>query len=458
MTHTFHPSILREYDIRGIIDETLFEEDAFYIGRAFSTLISNPESAHVVVGWDGRHSSLSLKNSLVDGLLRSGLDVTEIGLGPTPLLYFALHHLNADGGIMITGSHNPKNHNGFKMVLKTGPVMGDQIKSFSKVVKDLPKEVAQGKLETIDLQNAFVDRLIQDLSLKAPINAVWDTGNGAAGQIVEKLVKRLPGSHTLLYGEINGDFPHHHPDPSVEENLEDLKTKVLASKADVGFAFDGDGDRIGIVNNKGISLPIDQMIMVLGRDVLEEYPKGTIIVDIKISQAVLDDIKAHGGTPLLWKTGHSVIKRKMKEVGALFAGEVSGHIFFNDKYYGYDDGLYTAVRFLNVLAKKGKPLDEVQKILPSFATSKEYRVDCADEEKFQKINQIKEAVAAAYPSLSLVTIDGLRVNHADGWWLVRASNTQSAIVFRAEGKTDHSLKDMMAEGQSFLSNVGLKLL
>jgi phosphomannomutase len=452
--HTFHPSILREYDIRGVFEKTLFPKDAYYIGRCYGAELTglNPT---VAVCWDGRLSSPTLVASLVEGLIDAGVHVKKVGCGPTPMLYFSVAHLKLDGGIMVTGSHNPKDHNGFKMILSSGPVMSEDIQAFQDIVKTLSEPIDHGSIEDVEIQKDYISRLVQDLSMKADLKVVWDTGNGACGDAVRDLIGQLPGTHKLLYGTIDGTFPNHHPDPSHEDNLEDLKQAVLQEEADLGFAFDGDGDRLGVVNEKGCVFPIDQMLILLARDVVQKNPGKPIIADIKTSQSFFDDIKERGGEPVIWKTGHSHIKKKMKAIGAPFAGEITGHIFFADQYYGFDDALYTAVRLLSLVGSVS--LSELQTALPSYFTGLEVRMPCDDEHKFSIVETII-AQAKLDPDVNkMIDIDGLRVEYPGGWWLVRASNTQDRIVFRAEGKTKEDYENIIKKAFIAFKAAGINL-
>lgn len=352
MSHHFHPTILREYDIRGIVGETLFAADAEAIGRAFGTLVVRNRGRVVCVGYDGRLSSPELEAALVRGLVATGVEVRRIGRGPTPMLYYAAHTMGADGGIMVTGSHNPPTHNGFKMVFGGKPFFADQI-------QELGRLVAAGDLESRDggcvgevsVREAYIDRLRADYDGIRPLTVVWDAGNGATGEVMTALTERLPGTHILLNAAIDGRFPAHHPDPTEPENLAQLIEAVARHGAELGIAFDGDGDRIGVVDAKGRILWGDQMMMLLAEDVLKSRPGAMILADVKASQSLFDHIAALGGQPVMCRTGHSLIKTRLAETGAPLAGEMSGHIFFADRYYGYDDALYAAVRFLSLAAR-----------------------------------------------------------------------------------------------------------
>jgi len=442
MTHAFHPTTLREYDIRGVIGKTLGEDDARAIGRSFGTRVRRAGGTRVAVGYDGRLSSPMLEAALVDGLRASGCDAVRIGLGPTPMLYYAVHALECDGGIQITGSHNPPDYNDFKMMLGAAPFFGADIRNIGELAAAGDWESGQGNVETVDLKDQYVDRLLKGFDGRA-FNIAWDAGNGAAGEILERLAAKLPGRHQLLYTEIDGNFPNHHPDPTVEANLVDLKKAVADGGLDFGIAFDGDGDRIGAIDGKGRVVWGDQLLMILAEAVLAEAPGGTIIADVKASQALFDHVAARGGQPLMWKTGHSLIKAKMKEVGSPLAGEMSGHIFFAHDYYGFDDALYAAVRLIRAVSKLGGSLTALRDAMPEMVNTPEMRFQCSEERKFEVVAEVLERLRASGAQVN--ETDGARVNTADGWWLLRASNTQDVLVARAEAKNEAALKRLIGE-------------
>jgi phosphomannomutase len=438
--HRFDPTSLREYDIRGIVGKTLHGSDAFAIGRVFGSIVAGQGGRTVAVGYDGRLSSPDLEPELVRGLVASGMEVLRVGCGPTPMLYYAAKTLETSAGIMVTGSHNPPDYNGFKMVLANKPFYGRQIQEIGAraAAGDVVEEAA-GSARDVDVLQAYVTRLLSDWDGGDRIlNVVWDNGNGAAGEALRRLVASLPGNHTVLNGEIDGRFPAHHPDPTVARNLEQLIAEVRARGADVGIAFDGDADRIGAVDNAGNILAGDQLLIILARDVLREHPGATIIADVKASQVLFDEVQVAGGTPLMWRTGHSLIKAKMAELGSPLAGEMSGHVFFADKWYGFDDALYAAVRLLGIVARMPQPLSAVRDALPHVLNTPELRFDCADTRKFEVIGEVAGRLKQAGASVS--DIDGVRVSTEDGWWLLRASNTQAVLVARAEAKTPAGLE------------------
>ena len=452
--HNFDPTTLREYDIRGIVGKTLHEADAFAIGRCFASVVVRGGGTVVAVGYDGRLSSPSLEAALVAGLKASGAEVVRIGLGPTPMLYYATTVLKAAGGIMLTGSHNPPDYNGFKMMLAGKPFFGKQILEIGRMaaVGDVVPEAA-GSDRAQDVSADYIARLAQDWDGNRDLKVVWDNGNGAAGAVLERLVKRLPGTHTVLYPEIDGRFPNHHPDPTVLKNLEALSAEVVAKGADIGIAFDGDADRIGVVDDEGHMLFGDQLLVILARDVLKTHPGARIIADVKASQVLFDEIARAGGQPEMWKTGHSLIKARMAETGCPLAGEMSGHIFFADKWYGFDDALYAGIRVLGILARGTEKMSAIRRALPQVINTPELRFDCADTRKFDVIAEVAARLKAAGAKLS--DIDGVRVSTDDGWWLLRASNTQAVLVARCEASTEAGLERLKAALVTQLAASGL---
>lgn len=431
-THRFDPTTLREYDIRGIVGRTLGEADAFAIGRVFGSIVARKGGSTVAVGRDGRLSGPALEGALVRGLVASGLRVLRMGVGPTPMLYFLDRAREADGAIQVTGSHNPPDYNGFKMVLGHKPFFGEAIQELGRMAAagDVVPE-AEGSVEEVAIAEDYVARILRDWDGGArALSVVWDNGNGAAGEVLRRLVSGLPGRHEILFPEIDGTFPNHHPDPTVPKNLAHLIARVRETKADVGVAFDGDADRIGVVDDEGEVLFGDQILLVLARDVLATHPGATIISDVKASQVLFDAIAEAGGRPLMWKTGHSLIKAKMAETGSPLAGEMSGHVFFADRWYGFDDALYAAVRLLGVVARAGVKLSDVRKALPRVLNTPELRFDCDEARKFAVVREVAERLKAAGAEVD--DVDGVRVKTRDGWWLLRASNTQAVLVARAE--------------------------
>ncbi len=442
--HDFDPTLLREYDIRGIVGRTLHPADAFAIGRAFGSVVAQAGGKTVAVGYDGRLSSPELERPLVDGLKASGMEVIRIGRGPTPMLYYAATTLETAGAVMLTGSHNPPDYNGFKMMLGRKPFFGQDIRKLGEMASvGHVVDAAEGSERQVDVSGDYVARLISDWDGgDRLLNVVWDNGNGAAGEVLARLVASLPGNHTVLFPEIDGRFPNHHPDPTVPKNLEALVAEVRRRGADVGIAFDGDADRIGVVDDTGEPMAGDQLLIVLARDVLKTHPGATVIADVKASQVLFDAIAEAGGQPLMWKTGHSLIKAKMAETGAPIAGEMSGHTFFADKWYGFDDALYAGVRLLGVLARTEGPLSAVRLALPHVVNTPELRFDADEARKFKVIEEVAGRLKAAGAKVS--DIDGVRVRTEDGWWLLRASNTQAVLVARAEATSTEGLERLKA--------------
>ncbi len=453
MTHQFHPTTLREYDIRGIVGDTLDEADARAIGRSFGTLIRRAGGKRVAIGYDGRESSPMLEAALVEGLNASGCDAVRIGQAPTPMLYFAEATLEVDGGIEITGSHNPADYNGFKMVFQHRAFFGADIQGLGRMAAAGDWESGSGGSESLDIADIYVDRLMAGHE-GGEFRIGWDAGNGAAGPIVEKLVARLPGEHFTLFTDVDGSFPNHHPDPTKESNLTDLKKLVADKRLDFGVAFDGDGDRIGAIDGEGRVIWGDQLLAILAEPVLARHPGATIIADVKASQALYDRIAQLGGEPLMWKTGHSLIKSKMKETGAPLAGEMSGHVFFADDYYGFDDALYAAVRLISAAHGLGRSVTELRGALPEMINTPELRFQVDESRKFPVIDEVLERLRAA--GADVVDIDGARVNTEDGWWLLRASNTQDVLVARAEALSEAGLDRLVAQIDEQLALSGIE--
>ena len=440
MTHRFDPTSLREYDIRGIVGKALGPADATAIGRGFGTRVRRSGGTRVAVGYDGRTHSPLLEAALVEGLTKSGVDVVRVGLGPTPMLYYAEATLEVDGGVQITGSHNPGDYNGFKMVLQHKPFFGADIQDLGKLAEAGDWEEGEGSISNYEIMEDYVARLMVGYAGGA-FRIGWDAGNGAAGPIVDRLVKLLPGEHHTLYTEIDGTFPNHHPDPTEEKNLEDLKALVKEKGLDFGIAFDGDGDRIGAVDGEGRVVWGDQLLAILAEPVLRELPGATIIGDVKASQALYDRVAELGGKPLMWKTGHSLIKTKMKETDSPLAGEMSGHIFFAHEYYGFDDAQYAAIRLIRAVRLLGGSLTDIKSAMPVMINTPEMRFQSSDDRKFKVVDEVLERLAASGADVDKT--DGARVNTPDGWWLLRASNTQDVLVARAEAKDEAGLERLM---------------
>ena len=460
MTHQFHSTVLREYDIRGIIGETLGPDDARAIGRGFATLLRRAGGKLVAVGYDGRVSSPMLEHALCEGLTASGCDVRRIGMGPTPMLYYAEASAEeVDGGIQITGSHNPANYNGFKMVFQGRPFFGEDILTIGRMAAEGDWDDGTGTIETREVLEDYVDRLLVGLDGVYPylldaLRIGWDAGNGAAGPALEMLVAKLPGEHFTLYTDVDGNFPNHHPDPTVPENLADLQRLVAEKNLDFGIAFDGDGDRIGAIDGEGRVIWGDQLLMIYAEDLLGNRPGSTVIADVKASRALFDRVAELGGKPLMWKTGHSLIKSKMKEIRAPLAGEMSGHIFFADEYYGYDDALYAAIRLIAASARLGKSVTELKSAMPAMLNTPELRFQVDESRKFAAIEEVKRRLGGTDAVVD--DTDGVRVTTDDGWWLLRASNTQDVLVARAESDTQEGLDRLLAQIDEQLAASGLE--
>lgn len=451
--HTFDPTILREYDVRGIVGETLSDEDARTLGAAFGTRLIERGGRSVAVGYDGRSTSPGLAEALVDGLLSCGLAVRQVGMGPTPMLSFAINHLPTDGGVMVTGSHNPPAYNGFKLTLQGAPFFGADIQALAGLVESGKFASGKGAADEIDLRDVYVARLAEEFQPARMASIAWDPGNGAAGDVLNLLCSKIPGHHYVINGTVDGTFPGHHPDPTVAENLAELQAHVLEHDCELGIAFDGDGDRIGAVDGQGRILWADQLMMLFAEDVLHHLPGASIIADVKSSQALFDEIGRLGGDPLMWKTGHSLIKSKMTELSAPLAGEMSGHIFFADRYYGYDDALYAAVRLLALLERRQTSLAALYDQLPVMCNTPEVRFPCSEDRKFTVIDEVAGRLASA--NADVTAIDGVRVNTSDGWWLLRASNTQDVLVARCESGDEEGLSRLKQDLCAQLAESGL---
>jgi phosphomannomutase len=455
MPHRFHPTILREYDIRGIVGETLFAADAHALGRAFAATALAAGGRRLAVGYDGRLTSPELEAALVDGLAEGGAEVTRIGLGPTPMLYYAAATLGIDGGVMVTGSHNPPDHNGFKLVLGGKPFYGPAIQKLAETAAALGPAGSRGRVAKRAVFADYVARIARDYDGERPLKVAWDPGNGATGDVVSRLVERLPGRHVVINAAIDGRFPAHHPDPTVAENLVQLQEVVRREGCDLGVAFDGDGDRIGAVDAKGRIVWGDQLMIVLARDVLRRHPGAPILADVKASQVLFDEIARLGGKPVMLPTGHSPIKARLAELKAPLAGEMSGHIFFADRYYGYDDAVYVAVRLIGILARSEAGLAEIADALPAVVNTPELRLPCEEARKFAIVEEIRGRLRQR--GAEVTTIDGVRVKTPDGWWLVRASNTQAIVVARAEAADAAGLARVKAALAAELAASGLTL-
>jgi len=449
----FDEEILREYDIRGIINQNLSVNTAFSLGLKFGTLIKSENNINkIVIGYDGRLTSPSLHEALTAGLVKNGLEVIIIGLCPTPMLYFAVHNLNVDAGIMITGSHNPPEYNGFKIVLNKKPFYSTNIKKLQKIVfKD---NYIKGLKKNIDILDQYTKRLLQDISIEKKLKIAWDAGNGSVGVTINNVIKELKNTENIIINDVvDGTFPNHHPDPTIPKNLEQLSEVVKKNKCDLGLAFDGDGDRLGIIDDKNNIIWADQYMIILAEEISKLYDNPSIIMDVKSSKVFFDEVRKMGCNPIMYKTGHSVIKDKMEELDSPLSGEMSGHIMYKDNFFGYDDAMYVALRFLQIISKKRIPLSEIVNQYPKSYSTPETRFKVIESRKFEIVKEIIERLSKE--NLKVISIDGVRVENNEGWWGIRASNTENALTVRAEALSEESLKKMKKniENQLKLSNV-----
>jgi len=432
------PEIFKAYDIRGIVGKTLTPDIVERVGQALGSEALASKQKRFVIGRDGRLSGPELSAALARGIARSGCDVVDIGMVPTPVVYFAIQHLGAGSGVAVTGSHNPPDYNGLKMVIGGVTLSGELIQKLRARILNNDLASGQGSISSSDVRAAYLDRVTSDVKLARPMRVAVDCGNGVAGELAPQLLKRLGCQVTELFCQVDGTFPNHHPDPSKPENLEDLIAEVGKGGYDVGLAFDGDGDRLGVIAPDGHVIWADRQMILYARDVLSRHPGGEIIYDVKCSRTLDAEIRMAGGKPTMWKTGHSFIKAKLRESGALLAGEMSGHIFFKERWYGFDDGLYTAARLLELLSRDPRPTQEIFASLPNTVNTPELNLKFAEGEHFAVIKELVQR--ARFPDAKVTTIDGLRADFADGFGLVRASNTTPVLVLRFEGDNQAALE------------------
>jgi phosphomannomutase/phosphoglucomutase len=445
------PGIFRAYDIRGITTTNLTEEVVYWIGRAFAAEARNQGQERVVIGRDGRHSSTGLAESLSRGLTEGGVDVISIGLVPTPMLYYATHALDTGTGVMITGSHNPPEYNGLKMMIGGVTLAEDAIQALLHRLEKNDLSEGEGDVEDIDLDDSYIDKVLEDVAMAQPLKVVVDCGNGVAGKIAPRLLTELGCEVVPLYCDVDGDFPNHHPDPAEPQNLEDLRTVVNAEGADLGLAFDGDGDRLGVVTASGEIIWPDKMLMLFAQDIVSRNPGADIIYDVKCSRHLNNIISELGGRPIMWKTGHSHMKAKLKETGALLAGEFSGHICFGERWYGFDDALYSAARLMEILGSESRSVDEVFSQFPVTFTTPEIKINTTEDRKFEVMEKLK--AHADFGSGTLTTIDGIRVDYSDGWGLIRPSNTSPVLSLRFEADGPGALDRIQDEFQTQLAQI-----
>ena len=451
----FPDSIFRAYDIRGVVPETLTAETAYWIGRAIGSQSLAQGEPNVCVGRDGRLSGPELVEQLIKGVADSGCHVSDVGLVPTPALYYAANVLAGKSGVMLTGSHNPSNYNGFKIVIAGDTLANEQIQALHTRLKTNDLTSGQGSITKVDILERYNDEIVKDVKLARRLKVVVDCGNGAAGVIAPQLIEALNCEVIPLFCEVDGNFPNHHPDPGKLENLQDLIAKVEETNADLGLAFDGDGDRVGVVTNTGSVVFPDRLLMLFARDVVARNPNAEIIFDVKCTRRLVPLIKEYGGRPLMWKTGHSLIKKKMKESGALLAGEMSGHIFFKERWYGFDDGIYSAARLLEILSQEKRDAETVFSDFPKDVSTPEINITVTDENKFRLIERLQRE--ASWGEANLTTLDGVRVDYPKGWGLVRASNTTPVLVLRFEADTEEELERIKQVFRSQLNLIAPEL-
>jgi phosphomannomutase/phosphoglucomutase len=448
-----NPNIFREYDIRGRVPEELNRETAYSLGQCFGAYYQSFGAKRISLGRDCRLSSPELRLGVMEGMIDAGMDVKDVGMVPTPLLYFSLHHLNVDGGIQITGSHNPPEYNGFKICLGKTTIYGEEIQKLRRIGESGSFPKGKGSVESQEVIQPYHEEILKRIGCgKVARKVVLDAGNGVAGLVAPELYTRLGIEVEMLFCEPDGRFPNHHPDPTLPENLKDLIRKVNDSSADLGIAFDGDADRIGVVDRKGKIIWGDQLMIIFSRDLLKRHPGAKIIGEVKCSQVLYDDIRKNGGVPIMWKAGHSLIKGKMKEEGALLAGEMSGHLFFAERYFGYDDAIYAGARLLEILTNEKKELEELLAGVPSLVSTPEIRMDCPDDQKFRIVAELAAEFKKEY---QVIDVDGARVVFNGGWGLIRASNTQPVLVLRFEAEDQKTLQDIQKIFMDKLAKKGL---
>ncbi len=442
-----NPNVFREYDVRGVVDQDLNEEFVYNLGRAIGTYADQQKVKTMSVGRDCRLSSDAYHNFLIKGLNSSGIETIDIGLCATPMLYFSIRHLKIDGGVMVTGSHNPPEFNGFKICIGNDTIYGENIQELREIIEKGKFSAGRGRSRIQDISKEYENYLFENVSINRKLKVVVDAGNGVGGRFFLPLLKRLDYDFTDIFCEPDGRFPHHFPDPTVEDNLKELIRVVQEQKADLGIAFDGDADRLGVISDQGEIIWGDKLLLLFSRYILQEKPASTIIGEVKCSQVLYDDIKKHSGRPIMWKAGHSLIKAKMKEEKAALGGEMSGHIFFADRYFGYDDAIYAALRLLEILSRTGQQISSLLSDVPQTFATPEIRIDCPDDKKADVVNRIKNHYRN---TPGVIDIDGVRIPFKEGWALVRSSNTQPIIVLRFEASSNEALQAIRREVEELL--------
>ena len=445
-----NPGMFREYDIRGIAGKDMTEDDVFLIGKGVGTFIREHGRTKLTVGRDCRLTSDLYSEKVIEGLLSTGCDVIDIGVCPTPVLYFSIQHFNQEGGVMVTASHNPGEYNGFKLCIDLDSIHGKDIQKILGIIKEKSFVEGKGSLSTADVVTPYLEFVENNITLAGPIKVGVDAGNGTAGVVAVPLLKKLNCEVYDIYCDMDGTFPNHEADPTVEKNMQDLIALVKEKRLDIGIGYDGDGDRIGVVDEKGNIVYGDKLMIIFAREILSRKPGATFISEVKCSKTMYDDIEKHGGRAIMWKTGHSLIKKKMKEENAELAGEMSGHMFFADRYFGYDDATYASCRLLEILTKTGKKISELLSDVPRTYTTPEIRVECPDDKKFVVVQKITDYFRERY---NVIDIDGVRVLFEDGWGLVRASNTQPALVLRFEALSESRLSEIRKLVESTLADI-----
>jgi len=445
-----NPGMFREYDIRGIAGKDMTEDDVFLIGKGVGTFIREHGRTKLTVGRDCRLTSDLYSEKVIEGLLSTGCDVIDIGVCPTPVLYFSIQHLNQEGGVMVTASHNPGEYNGFKLCIDLDSIHGKDIQKILGIIKEKSFVTGKGSLTTADVVTPYMEFVENNITLAGPIKVGIDSGNGTAGVVAVPLLKKLNCEVYDIYSDMDGTFPNHEADPTVEKNMQDLIALVKENRLDIGIGYDGDGDRIGVVDEIGNIVYGDKLMIIFAREILSRKPGATFISEVKCSKTMYDDIEKYGGRAIMWKTGHSLIKKKMKEENAELAGEMSGHIFFADRYFGYDDATYASCRLLEILTQTGMKISELLSDVPKTYTTPEIRVECPDDKKFAVVQKITDYFRERY---NVIDIDGVRVLFEDGWGLVRASNTQPALVLRFEALSESRLSEIRKLVESTLADI-----
>ena len=450
----FESEILREYDIRGIVGKNLTENTAYTIGRTFGYCVKSsslPDS--IVVGFDGRLSSSTLHDALAEGLKQAGINVTSVGMGPTPMVYFAHYFYKSSAAVMVTGSHNPSEYNGFKMVYNNNPFYSNQIQKLQNIVKSNQLIIEKGTIEEKNIINDYINRILQNIKINKKLKIAWDTSNGAMGKIIKEITAKLSNTENIVINEkIDGTFPNHHPDPTVPKNMEQLINTVIKNKCDIGLAFDGDGDRLGVVDNKGKIVWADQYLLILCKEISKIYNYPKVIVDVKCSKVFFEEAKKMKCNPIMYRTGHSPIKEKMKELNSPLSGEMSGHVCYADDFFGYDDAMYVALRLLRIIGNEKKTIHDLISEYPKTYTTPEIRIDVDEIKKFSIIKEIKERLKNED---EVIDIDGIRIQNSKGWFLIRASNTQNQITCRAEALSKNNLNYLIKVIEEQLSLSGV---